>query len=251
MKTILLLHCTYHTFAALLSNCYYLACQATSPESLSTCFTKTGKNLSSSSLLPSVANPYWRIKNRSSCRLLVIYFATASVSICITFEWPNQYLFTILESGNMFLNSLAAWSAILKRRLCSTREPEKGSSAFITFWSKFAVAELASKLLNFLCCCLASTYPLCFEAYLCLLLSFSPLWATLKSLPHTVHKAKPSPFRDFWIYLNLLHHESLSFTQDFRFFDGAGSKLSTIFFAIFWLFFTVPSLLGNNRKIDL
>ena len=149
------------------------------------------------------------------------------------------------------MNSLAAWSAILKRRLCSTREPEKAISPFMAFWSKFAVAELASKLLNFLCCCLASTYPLCFEVYLCLLISFSPPWATLKSLPHTVHKAKPSPFRDFWIYLNLLHHESLSFTQYFRFFNRAGSELSTIFFAIFWLFSTVPSLLGNNRKIDL
>ena len=142
----------------------------------------------------------------------------------------------------MFLNSLAAWSAISKRRLCSTRKPEKSSSAFITFWSKFSLAELDSKLLNFLCYCLASTYPLCFEVCLCLLISFFPPWATPKSLPHTAHQAKPLPFRDFWIYLNLLHHESLSFTQYFHFFGEADSELSAIFFAM---------LLANNRKISL
>lgn len=54
----------------------------------------------------------------------------------------HRYLFTILESGNMFLNSLPAWSAVLKERLCSTRKPEERCSAFSTFWSNFAVVEL-------------------------------------------------------------------------------------------------------------
>ena len=42
------------------------------------------------------------------------------------------------------------------------------------------------------------------------------------------------PFRGF---LNeLLHHESLNFTQYLFLFDGVGSELSAIFFAIFWFF---------------
>ena len=95
---------------------------AISPKTLSTCLTKTGKNLSSLSLLPSVANPYQRVNNPYQ---LVICFATALVSICVVFVRPHRYLFTILESANMFLNCLAARSAVLKERLCSTRKPEK------------------------------------------------------------------------------------------------------------------------------
>ena len=77
-----------------------------------------------------------RINNSSSFRSLVtvICFATAPVSIFAVFVRPHQYLFTILESGNIIINSLAAWSAVLKGRLCSSRKPEKGSSAFATFW---------------------------------------------------------------------------------------------------------------------
>ena len=73
--------------------------------------------------------------------------------------------------------------------MCWTRKREKSSSSFTTFWSKFAVAELPPKLVNFLCA--GCTYPLCFEVHFCLLISFSPPCATLKSLRHTVHKAKP------------------------------------------------------------
>ena len=93
------------------------------PESLSTCLTKTGKNLSSLLLLPSVANPYQRVNNSSSFRPLVIFSATALVSIFAVFVQPDRYSFTILESGNMFLDSLAAWSAVMKQGLCSTRKP--------------------------------------------------------------------------------------------------------------------------------
>ena len=69
-----------------------------------------------------------------------------------------------------------------------------------------------------------------------LLISFSPPCSTLKAHPHIAHNAKPSPFRDFWMNLNLLRHESLNFKQYFLFFDGAGSELSAIFFAMFQVF---------------
>ena len=48
--------------------------------------------------------------------------------------------------------------------------------------------------------------------------------------------------------LNFLHYESLDFTQYFSFLDGAGSELSAIFFEMFRFFFTVPILLGKNKK---
>ena len=57
--------------------------------------------------------------------------------------------------------------------------------------------------------CAASTYLLSFEVSLCLLISFSPPCATLKSVPHAVHKGKP------WPAQNLLHHKSLNFKQYF------------------------------------
>ena len=60
---------------------------------------------------------------------------------------------------------------------------------------------------------------------LCLMISFSTSCATLKSLLHTIHKAKPSPVQDFWMNLKL---ESLNFSQYLFFFDG--SELPPIFF---------------------
>ena len=127
---------------------------AISPESLSTCLSKMCKNLLSSlSQLPSVVNTYQRVSNSFFFRLLVIYFANAPVSICVVFELPHQYFFIVLEFGNMILNSLAVRSAVLKWRLCPTRKPEKSSSAFTTFWFKFAITELAPKSVNFVCHC--------------------------------------------------------------------------------------------------
>ena len=70
-------------------------------------------------LPPSVAYPYQQVNNSSSFRLLVICFATAPLSICVVFLQPHQHLFFILESGNIFLNSLAAWYALLKGRFCA------------------------------------------------------------------------------------------------------------------------------------
>ena len=113
-----------------------------------------GKNLLSSlSQLPSVVNTYQRVSNSFSFRLLVIYFANAPVSICVVFELPHQYFFIVLEFGNMILNSLAVRSAVLKWRLYPTRKPEKSSSAFTTFWFKFAITKLAPKSVNFVCHC--------------------------------------------------------------------------------------------------
>ena len=84
---------------------------------------------------------------------------------------------------------------------------------FHYFWLKFLVAELEPKSVNFLSCCAASTYTVCFEVYL--LITFSPPYKTLKSLPHKVHQAKPSLFAAFWMNLNLLHQESLNFIKYF------------------------------------
>ena len=117
MKTLPLPLCTHQipccTVQPLLI--FGMACQVAndvtvSPESLSTCLTKTDKNLSSLLLLPSVADPYQRVNNSSSFRSLVTCPVpeTALVSTSAVFVQPHRYLFTILGSGNMFLNSLAA-----------------------------------------------------------------------------------------------------------------------------------------------
>ena len=152
---------------------------------------------------------------------------------------PYRYLIIILESGNMFLNSLTAWSAVLKGRLCLTRKPENSSSVVTTFWSKFAVVDLASKLVTFFVVVLhpysLSKHHLSFEVSLCLLISFSPC-ATLKLLPHTVHKAKLHlcAISDWtWIY----YTTNRWIPHNIFFFQGANSELSAIFFLhMFWLF---------------
>ena len=116
---------------------------------------------------------------------------------------------------------------------------------------KFLV-ELAIKSVNFLCRCAASTYPICFKGFLrlsSLLISFSPQYAVLKSLPHTVHNAKP--FQNFLMNLNLLHHEWLNFTQYFLFYDGAGTELSAISFAVFWFFSWYRFYLVIIEKLSL
>ena len=112
-------------------------------------------------------------------------FPTAPVSVCVVFVRPHWHLFIILESGNMFLDSLAAWSTVFKGRLCSTRKSEKTSSAFTTFWLKFAITNIAPKSVYFLYRCAASTYHLCFEMSLCLLVSFSRPCLILKSLTYS------------------------------------------------------------------
>ena len=78
------------------------------------------------------------------------------------------------------------------------------SLAFITFLFKFAVTESAQKLVNFLCRCTASTYPLCLCIHLPLIAFvfvsadiISPPCETLKSLPHKAHEGKPFSFPGF------------------------------------------------------
>ena len=125
MKTFLLLHCTHHTFAVLLSQLIFGMSTndiEISPESLSKRLTEKDKNLSSSPLLPSFAKPYQKVSNSSSFRLPVICFATGPASICVVFVRPHRYWFTISESANMFLNSLATWSAAIKGKLCSIKK---------------------------------------------------------------------------------------------------------------------------------
>ena len=141
----------------------------------------------------------------------------------------------------MFLNSLAAWSAVLKG---TQPKPEKSSSAFTTFWFAFAVAELAPISVNFLYRWAASTYSLCCEVSLRQLISFSPLCAILRSLPHAVHNAGTSHFREFW--MRIFTPRIVEFTQYFLFFDGAGCELSTIYFEFFSM---LSIIIGNNRKI--
>ena len=128
---------------------------------------------------------------------------------------------------------LAAWCAEVKGSSCSTRKAEKSSLAFTTFWSKFAVDELAPNSVNFLLLRSISTYPLCFEVSLCLLKLFPSPHATLKSFLLKVHKAKLSPVRDFWVNCWISHNISFSLTelalncppslfQCFGFFHGTG-----------------------------
>ena len=159
--------------------------------------------------------------------------------------WPCPYLFTILESGHILLNYLAAaWSAILKENLCSKQ------FSFHYFWSKFAVTEMAPKSVNFLCCCAGPTYPLCFVVSLCLSISFSPPCATLKSLPHSIQN-KAVTFPGYLIFYNLY---------------SMNRWLHTVLLLLLWrswfwtlrhlfcnalISFAVPILPGNNRKLGL
>ena len=155
-----------------------------------------------------------------TCRAITFahhIFHISSNYVAISPESLSTILF-ILQY--FFLNSIAAWSAVLKRRLHTTRKPEKSSSLFITFRFKFAVTELAPILVKFLFRYAASTYSLCFEMSLCLLISFSPPCETLKSLPHTVHEAKSSHSRIsewIWIYYTtnwwISQNVSLSLTE--------------------------------------
>ena len=110
MKTLLLLHCTHHTFAVVLSRFLYLAFQAMMSESvlniyqqvllkrakiyhLHHCFHLLLIHTSESITAPSSGRGLlWFGRG-----LLVVCFGTAPVSICVVFVQPHRYLFTILE----------------------------------------------------------------------------------------------------------------------------------------------------------
>ena len=87
-------------------------------------------------------------------------FLSPHTRIWVVFVWLRWDLFTILESGNITLNTLAPWPAVVKGRLYSIKKPEEINSTFTTFSSKFSVAELAPKLVNSLCSCAVLTYSL-------------------------------------------------------------------------------------------
>ena len=169
---------------------------AISPESWWTYLTKTGKIY------------HLHITRSIRCfsfSSLVNCIATFSVRICVVFVRSHWYLYNILKSGNLFLNSLAAKFAVLKREVVLNQKTRKKQFSFQNF-----LAELATKSVNFLCPCTASTYPMSLKGYLrlpSLLISFFSPYAILKSLPHTVRNTNPSPFQNFWMNLNFLHHK--------------------------------------------
>ena len=123
---------------------------------------------------------YQRVRNRFPFMSLIICFATSPVSISVVFVWPYPCLFTILESGHMWLNYLAAgWSVILKGRLCLKQFSLHNS------WSKFADTEMVPRSVNFLCCCAVPCALWCPCVYQ---YHFFPPCARLQSLLHTVYK---------------------------------------------------------------
>ena len=123
---------------------------------------------------------YQGVRNRFPFMSLIICFATSPVSISVVFVWPYPCLFTILESGHMWLNYLAAgWSVILKGRLCLKQFSLHNS------WSKFADTEMVPRSVNFLCCCAVPCALWCPCVYQ---YHFFPPCARLQSLLHTVYK---------------------------------------------------------------
>ena len=156
---------------------------------------------------------------------------------------PHRYLIIILESGNMFLNSLTAWSAVLKGRLSLTRKPEKSSSAFTTFWSKFAAVDLAPKSVTFFVVVLHPhiliPYPHIIHPLKCPCVCWYHFFLHVQNLNcfHTQYIKKNLHFCAIsewtWNYYTTnswIPHNIFSF-------DGANSKLSTIFFSICFDFF--------------
>ena len=115
------------------------------------------------------------------------------------------------------------------------------SLAFITFLFKFAVTESAQKLVNFLCRCAASTYPLCLCIHLPLIafvfvsadIIFSSMWNT-EIASHKAHEGKTFSFPGF--------------ITEFEFITPRITDFHTIFFHLwrswiwivhFWFFFHV------------
>ena len=239
MKTLLLLHCTHHTFAVLLSQLIFGMSTndiEISPESLSKRLTEKDKNLSSSPLLPSFAKPYQKVSNSSSFRLPVICFATGPASICVVFVRPHRYLFTISEFGNMFLNSLATWSAVIKGKLFSIKKTYFGLSLQLLSLHKdrliLFVAVQHPHIPYALRCPCVYWYHLFFHVQ---------HWNHL----HTVRRPKNSPVRDFWI-IWIYYSTNLWFSQNicFSVTDLALNCLPS--FCNVLIFFTVLFLLGNK-----
>ena len=242
MKKFLLLHCTHcthivHTFAVLLSQLIFGMSTndiEISPESLSKRLTEKDKNLSSSPLLPSFANPYQKVSSSSSFRLPVICFATGPASICVVLVRPHRYWFTISESGNMFLNSLATWSAVIKGKLCSIKKTYFGLSLQLLSLHKdrliIFVAVQHPHIPYALRCPCVYWYHFFFHVQ---------HWNHL----HTVRRPKNSPVRDFWI-IWIYYSTNLWFSQNICVTDLALNCLSS--FCNVLIFFTVLFLHSNK-----
>ena len=193
------------------------------PESFSICLINIGKNLSSSSLLPSVANPN-QCAIISSFMSFITFFATVPVKICEVLVLPHLYMLAICESGNIDLKSLDIYSVVASGRLCSTKNPEKSTSALIACFSK-GLAEDHVQFVNLFCPFVASQYSLCFGVAIFFFISFSPPCPTLKSERQNSQKPNVSHLRDCLIKERLSLHLVLKFKRYFFFILGAGAAL--------------------------
>ena len=95
-------------------------------------------------LLPSVANP-----NNFLLYVFHYIFVTVPVRICEVLVRPHLYLLAISESRNVDLKSLDIWSAVASGRLCSTKNPDKSTSALTACFSKFWAKMTSSLSISF------------------------------------------------------------------------------------------------------
>ena len=123
---------------------------STKPESFPKCLINVGKNLSSSSLLQSVGNPNQYAAITSSFMYFITFFVTLPIRICEVIVRAHLHLLAICESGKIDLKSLDIWSAVASGRLCSTKNPDKSTSALIACFSK-CLAEDDVQFVNFFC----------------------------------------------------------------------------------------------------
>ena len=119
----------------------------------------------------------------------ITFFVTVPVRICEVLVRPHLYLLAISESRNVDLKSLDIWSAVASGRLCSTKNPDKSTSALIACFSK-CLAEDDVQFVNFFCHFVTSQYSLCFGVAICFFTSFLPPWPAIKSERQNSQKAK-------------------------------------------------------------
>ena len=142
----------------------------------------------------------------------ITFFVTVPVRICEVLVRPHLYLLAISESRNVDLKSLDIWSAVASGRLCSTKNPDKSTSALIACFSK-CLGKDDVQFVNFFCPFVASQYSLCFGVAIYLFTLFSAPWPTLKSEWQNSQKAKVSPLRNYLIKECLSLHFVLKFTR--------------------------------------
>ena len=104
----------------------------TSPVWTSSCVIIIGKDMSSSSLLPSVAKEYISLPATTSPLIVSIESAAIAYVICVYFVLAHKYCLAISLSGNIRLVSLEKWSLMASGKLCSVTKPWNNVSAWIT-----------------------------------------------------------------------------------------------------------------------